>query len=65
MLGFGVSVAGPLDAGLANENDNPAAPNTGMALFRRFRFGICLRIGGASIMLRRVFRRLMCNRGSK
>jgi hypothetical protein len=40
----GTSAAGPLvtaDAPLASDNDNPAAPNTGRALLRRFRFEAC------------------------
>jgi len=40
----GISAAGPLvtaDAPLASDNDNPAAPNTGRALLRRFRFEAC------------------------
>jgi hypothetical protein len=37
----GIFTAGPpgiADAPLVNVNDNPAAPNTGRALLRRFRF---------------------------
>src|SRR5262249_8151849 len=36
--------AGPIgaaDAPLASDSDNPAAPKTGRALLRRFRFGVC------------------------
>jgi hypothetical protein len=34
----GISTAGAPDAPLASDNDNPAAPNSGKALLRRFRF---------------------------
>jgi len=40
----GKSTAGPpgtADAVLASDNDKPAAPNTGKALLRRFRFDEC------------------------
>jgi hypothetical protein len=40
----GISAPGPpgiADAPLASDNDNPAAPNTGRALLRRFRFEGC------------------------
>jgi hypothetical protein len=39
------SAAGPLvdaDAPLASDSDNPAAPKTGIALLRQFRFEACL-----------------------
>jgi hypothetical protein len=40
----GISSAGPpviAAAPLASDNDNPAAPNTGTAHARRFRFDAC------------------------
>jgi hypothetical protein len=44
VFGVGISAAGApgtADAPLTNANDNPAAPNTGRALFRRFRLETC------------------------
>jgi hypothetical protein len=38
---------GALDAPLASDNDNPAAPNTGTAFLRRFRFEACFAYGMA------------------
>jgi hypothetical protein len=53
------SAAGPLvdaDAPLANDNDNPAAPKTGTALLRRFRFEARLvRAISVSILSRQLF----------
>ena len=56
-----ISAAGPLveaDAPLASDNDNPAAPNTGTALLRRFRFDACLvrAILGSPILFQESFR---------
>jgi hypothetical protein len=45
--------AGPPDAPLAKDNDNPAAPSTGTAFLRRFRFGVCFCIAEISHWLRR------------
>ena len=41
VFGVGKFTVGPPDAPLTSENDNPAAPNTGKALLRRFRFEAC------------------------
>jgi hypothetical protein len=41
VLRAGISAAGAPDAPLASDNDNPAAPNTGTAFLRRFRFEAC------------------------
>jgi hypothetical protein len=38
---FTVGPPGTAEAVLAIDNDNPAAPNTGKALLRRFRFEVC------------------------
>jgi hypothetical protein len=37
----GIFTAGAPDALFANENDKPAAPNTGRVLLLRFRFEVC------------------------
>src|SRR5215813_3124710 len=39
-VGISPSPLGTADATLASDNDNPAAPNTGRALLRRFRFEV-------------------------
>jgi len=39
------SPLGTADAPLASDNDNPAAPNTGRALLRCFRFEVCFAWG--------------------
>ena len=51
----GVTSAGPpvdADAPLASDSDSPAAPKTGTALLRRFRFEACLEraISGSPIL---------------
>src|SRR6516165_2382683 len=40
-VGISPSPLGTADAALASDNDNPAAPNTGRALLRRFSFEVC------------------------
>lgn len=44
--------AGPADAPLASENDNPASPNTGTALLGRFRFEVRFCIVGLQARVR-------------
>src|SRR5215471_10561078 len=44
-VGISPSPLGTADAALASDNDNPAAPNTGRALLRRFRFEVCFAWG--------------------
>src|SRR5262245_45014376 len=39
-VGISPSPLGTADATLASDSDNPAAPNTGRALLRRFRFEV-------------------------
>jgi hypothetical protein len=41
VFGDGIFTAGASDAPFANENDKPAAPNTGRVLLLRFRFEVC------------------------
>src|SRR5262249_2235087 len=47
LFGVGISPSplGTADAALASDNDNPAAPNTGRALLRRFCFEVCFAWG--------------------
>ena len=40
-VGISPSPIGTADAALVSDNDNPAAPNTGRALLRRFSFEVC------------------------
>jgi len=42
---FTAGPPGTADAVPASDNDNPAAPNTGRALLRRFRFEVCFAWG--------------------
>src|SRR6516225_2372528 len=44
-VGISASPLGTADAALASDNDNPAAPNTGRALLRRFSFEVCFAWG--------------------
>jgi len=44
-VGISASPLGTADAALARDNDNPAAPNTGRALLRRFSFEVCFAWG--------------------
>src|SRR5262249_34354121 len=44
-VGISPSPLGTADAALASDNDNPAAPNTGRALLRRFCFEVCFAWG--------------------
>src|SRR5215468_982133 len=44
-VGMSPSPLGTADAALASDNDNPAAPNTGRALLRRFSFEVCFAWG--------------------
>src|SRR5262249_32604445 len=44
-VGISPSPLGTADAALASDSDNPAAPNTGRALLRRFRFEVCFSWG--------------------
>src|SRR5262245_20255441 len=44
-VGISPSPLGTADATLASDNDNPAAPNTGRALLRRFSFEVCFAWG--------------------
>src|SRR5262249_6680091 len=44
-VGISPSPLGTADATLASANDNPAAPNTGRALLRRFSFEVCFAWG--------------------
>ena len=40
-VGIFAAPLGTADAALVSDNDNPAAPNTGRALLRRFSFEVC------------------------
>src|SRR5262249_18874109 len=44
-VGISPSPLGTADAALASDSDNPAAPNTGRALLRRFSFEVCFAWG--------------------
>src|SRR6516164_7390202 len=44
-VGISPSPLGTADAALVSDNDNPAAPNTGRALLRRFSFEVCFAWG--------------------
>jgi hypothetical protein len=44
-VGISPNPLGTADAALASDNDNPAAPNTGRALLRRFSFEVCFAWG--------------------
>jgi len=66
VLGVSIFAAGPADAPLASDNDNPAAaPSTGTAFLKRLRFEACLAcdmvetfhtLGIPSLAVLRVFR---------
>jgi len=48
---FTAGPPGTADAVLASDNDNPAAPNTGRALLRRFCFEVCFAWGIDKLLL--------------
>jgi hypothetical protein len=56
------STAGPpgaADAVLASDSDKPAAPNTGKALLRRFRFEVCTVLDMGGLQKKNAVKRLL------
>src|SRR5262245_41032612 len=59
-VGISPSPLGTADAALASDSDNPAAPNTGRALLRRFSFEVCFAWGIVNLFHTPAEVRLVC-----